>query len=102
MPEPELKFGLDKKTIAKIQQVFEKYPQIEEVIIFGSRAKGNYKTGSDVDLALKGSALNLKIINRINNELDDLLLPYTFDLIDLSSISNTELLEHIKRVGKSF
>ncbi len=69
---------------------------------FANYCKAFSQIKQAVDLALKGSALNLKIINRLNNELDDLLLPYTFDLIDLSSISNTELLEHIKRVGKSF
>ncbi len=97
-----MKYGLDESTIHKIHQIFEKYPQIDEVIIFGSRAKGHYKNGSDVDLALKGNNLNLKTINQISIELDDLLLPYTFDLLALSSVTNPELLEHIERIGKSF
>jgi len=97
-----MKYGLEENTISKIHEVFARYPQIEQVIIFGSRAKGNFKSGSDVDLALKGRHLNLKTINQISNDIDDLLLPYMFDLIAYSSINNPELLEHIERIGKPF
>lgn len=70
--------------------------------IYGSRAKGNYKNGSDIDLTLKGNHLNLSLLNQIANELDDLMLPYTFDLSIYSHISNEALIEHIDRVGKLF
>jgi len=77
-----------------------RYPQIDEVILYGSRAKGTHRPGSDIDISLKGNQLDLKILNKVSNDLDDLLLPYYFDLSILSQIENRELLEHIERVGK--
>ena len=65
----------------------------------GSRAKGTYRPGSDIDLTLKGAGLNLKILNRISNELDELLLPYSFDVSIYSQIENRDLIDHIQRVG---
>jgi len=98
----EMQFGLEENTIAKIHQVLALHPQIEQAIIFGSRAKGNFKTGSDIDLALKGVEITLTLINKLSNEIDDLLLPYSFDIILFSKINNPELIEHIKRVGIVF
>ena len=70
--------------------------------MYGSRAKGNYRPGSDIDLTLKGRGINLEQLNAISNDLDDLLLPYTFDLSIFHHITNRELLGHIERVGKVF
>jgi len=97
-----MRFGLEEKTIEKINQVLANHSQVEQVILFGSRAMGNFKNGSDIDLAIKGLELNLKIINEISDEIDDLLLPYSFDLINFSHINNSELLNHINRVGMTF
>lgn len=97
-----MKFGLKEQTINKIIKVFQSFPEIEQVILYGSRAKGTNKPGSDIDLTIKGKELNLQLINKIDLELDDLLLPYTFDLSIYNQIDNHELLEHIKRVGKEF
>ena len=97
-----MRYGLKYKTIEKINNVFTKYPQIERVVLYGSRAKGNYKTGSDIDLTLIGDNLNLSVINKISNEIDDLLLPYTIDISIFAQISNHDLIEHIKRVGVVF
>jgi len=97
-----LRYGLKENIIDKIQEILGLYPQIEQAIIFGSRAMGNFKNGSDIDLVLKGSDINLTVINKLSNEIDDLLLPYSFDLISFSSITNPELLDHIKRVGIIF
>jgi predicted nucleotidyltransferase len=71
-------------------------------VLYGSRAKGNYKNGSDIDLTLKGKNLNLLILGKIDEQLDDLLLPYTFDLSIYHQISNAELLNHMNRVSKIF
>lgn len=71
-------------------------------MLYGLRAKGTYKTGSDIDLTLKGSDLILSIINKISNEIDDLLLPYSFDISIFSQISNADLVDHINRVGIVF
>lgn len=97
-----MRFGLEETTITQINAVFDKYPQIERVILYGSRAKGNYKPGSDIDLTLTGSDVNLSLIHKVELELDDLLLPYTFDLSAYHHLSNPDLLAHINRVGKVF
>ncbi|HOV13014.1 MAG TPA: nucleotidyltransferase domain-containing protein [Spirochaetota bacterium] len=96
------KYGLNEDVINKINNVFIKYPEIEEVILYGSRAKGNFKNRSDIDLTITGENINLTLINKIINDLDDLLLPYTIDLSDFKSISNSDLIDHIKRVGIVF
>ena len=97
-----MKFGLKEDIITQVNEVFAKYPQIEKVIIYGSRAKGNFKKGSDIDLTLEGTGLNLSVINSLLNELDDLLLPYTFDVSIFNQIGNADLVEHIGRVGDVF
>ena len=97
-----MKFGLTEATITKINQVFKKHPEIECVVLYGSRAKGNYKTGSDIDLTLYGNALSYELLGWLLSELDDLLLPYTFDLSIFENISNENLRDHIERVGIVF
>ncbi len=93
--------GLTEKTLIKIKNVFINYPQIETVLLYGSRAKGTHKKGSDIDFTLTGK-LSLSIINKIRHDLDELLLPYKFDLSIQTQINNPDLLEHIKRVGIVF
>jgi predicted nucleotidyltransferase len=97
-----MQFGLSDPVIEKIKDVFIKYPQIEKAILYGSRAKGNFKNGSDIDLTLSGAGLNLNLLYKIETEIDDLLLPYSFDLSILEQISNPGLVEHIARVGIVF
>lgn len=96
------RFGLEETTIQKICGVFAKYPQIEKAVIYGSRAKGNYKNGSDIDLTLHGSALTLNIIYKIMTEIDDLLLPYMVDLSIFDALSDPDLIGHVQRVGVVF
>jgi uncharacterized protein len=96
-----MKYGLKDETIEKIKILFANYYQIETVILYGSRAKGNYKNGSDIDLTIKGN-IDLSVINRISEDIENLLLPYTFDISIYDQISNPELLDHIKRVGIIF
>ena len=95
-------FGLSEDTLEKIRKVFSSFSEIEEVVIYGSRAKGNFKPGSDVDLTLKGGKLTHNILNRVNLKLDDLLLPYIIDTSLFGNIDNKDLLDHINRVGKVF
>jgi len=97
-----MKYGLSESNINKMINVFKQSPEIEVALLYGSRAKGNYKPLSDVDMALKGKKLNLQILSRISLKLDDLLLPYQFDLSIYHQINNQELLDHIQRVGKTF
>jgi predicted nucleotidyltransferase len=97
-----MEFGLTEIDILKINSVFNKNENIDIVIIYGSRAKGNYKVASDIDLTLIGNDLKSSIIGQVNSQIDDLLLPYTFDISIFHQISNTDLIEHIERVGKIF
>ncbi|MFO7884959.1 MAG: nucleotidyltransferase domain-containing protein [Desulfobacteraceae bacterium] len=94
--------GLSPETIKRIYQVFAHSPEIEQVYIYGSRAKGNYQPGSDIDLAIKGKQVTTSQLYRIESELDDLLLPYKIDLSLLHCIENQALLKHIRRVGIIF
>lgn len=78
------------------------FNEVEKVIIYGSRAIGNYREYSDIDLTFFGAKLDLKTLNQISTHLDELNLIYKFDLSILSHISNASLLEHISRVGIVF
>ena len=97
-----MRFGLSDEVIGRIKSVFLRHPLIDEVILYGSRAKGNFKTGSDIDLTIKGEQMNLSTLYKIERELDNLMLPYSFDLSFWSHIDNPDLLEHIDRVGVEF
>lgn len=95
-------FGLSNKTIESILGVLKKYPNIEKCVVYGSRAIGNYRNGSDIDLTLLGENLTLTELFKIENELDDLLLPYKIDLSIFHQINHEGLIEHIKTNGKVF
>jgi len=92
-------FGLTAREIGRIQEVLAGFPSVRRAIVYGSRAKGTHRPGSDIDLTLDGQ-LGPDELNRIETALDDLLLPYPLDLSALSLIDKPELLEHIRRVGK--
>lgn len=95
-------YGLSNTVVKKIQQVLSEHPDVQKAVLYGSRAMGNYKPGSDIDLTLEGDALTLQQLNAIGNEIDDLLLPYELDLSIYHQIDSPDLLEHIKRVGEMF
>jgi uncharacterized protein len=97
----KIAYGLDLQTLEAVLGVFRSYPSVEKAILYGSRAKGNFRPGSDIDLSLEGEGLDLTILQKIENDLDDLLLPYKIDLSLLKHIRNQELLDHINRVGKT-
>jgi predicted nucleotidyltransferase len=95
-------FGLPDSAIKRIRTVFAKYDEIKKVILYGSRAKGNYRLGSDVDLCIEGESLSLTQLLNIENELDDLLLPWKIDLSLKHKIDNPSLLQHIRDNGIIF
>jgi len=97
-----MRYGLSDQTIAKICGVFANHPAIDRAVLYGSRAKGNFKPGSDIDLSLHGTGLSLKELGDIDFELDDLLLPYMIDLLIFDQLKHTALREHIERVGVVF
>uniref|UniRef100_A0A7C4RQU3 Nucleotidyltransferase domain-containing protein n=1 Tax=Desulfatirhabdium butyrativorans TaxID=340467 RepID=A0A7C4RQU3_9BACT len=96
-------FGLKRETTDRIRSVLAKYPQIDRAILYGSRAKGNYKPGSDIDLTIVGGpGLTFDSLTAILNDIDELLLPYTFDLSIFQEIEDPDIVDHILRVGVVF
>ena len=92
-------FGLCRDVLEKIQGVLSGHPSVERAVLYGSRAKGCHKPGSDIDLNLEGEAISPTERDRILLELDDLNLPYAMDVTLLHEISHAPFLEHIGRVG---
>ena len=98
-----LRYGLKEATIKRMCDVFAYFPQIEKAIIYGSRAKGSYKNGSDIDLTLQGDKdLTFDVLLKVMNDLDELLLPYTIDLSIFNDITDGEVIEHIQHAGMVF
>jgi predicted nucleotidyltransferase len=97
-----VKFGLSDMTIKKIHSVFQKHTHIDQAVVYGSRAKGNYRPGSDIDLTLYGDNLDQRQCSNIAEELDELLLPYMIDLSVFEQLKHADIKAHIQRVGKVF
>lgn len=97
-----MKYGLPENTIKAINSVFSKHQSIEKAILYGSRAKGNYKNGSDIDLTIVSKSLDLRNLFAIENELDELMLPYKIDLSVFDHINHADLIEHINSTGLIF
>lgn len=94
--------GLSPATLANIITVLAQCPALEKAVLYGSRAKGNHRPGSDIDLSLFGETLSYAHLGQIESQLDELMLPYSFDLSLFSQIDNPDLTEHIERVGRVF
>ncbi len=93
-------YGLKSLELETIISILKKFPEIEEAVLFGSRAMGKEKQGSDIDIALKGRYIDsavYKISHELNSESP---LPYYFDILDYQTIENNDLKSHIERVGK--
>ena len=101
MTADALCFGLKRSVIQQMNAVFSRYSDIDKAVIYGSRAKGNYRNGSDIDITLFGD-LTHEQLNRIATDLDSLCLPYTVDLSLYKYIDTPDLIDHIHRVGKIF
>lgn len=94
-------YGLTEKDLKYILEAIKKYSEINKAIIFGSRAIGNYKKGSDIDLAITGHKVTKDILNELNDYLNEVcLVPYFFDLLHYESLSNENLKKHIDDYGK--
>ncbi len=95
-----MKYGISEKSLEQICLVFNRYPAVRKAVLYGSRAKGTYKNGSDIDLVIDGKDIDMQTFRQILRDLDDLMLPYTIDISVYSQIDNDDLIDHIKRVGK--
>jgi len=95
-------YGLDEKVIKDLKEIFSKFPAVEKVILYGSRAMGTYRNGSDIDITLLGKNLSIQTIFGIQDEIEELYLPYSFDISIYDRIDNEDLIDHIQRVGKVF
>jgi len=93
-------FGLKSEYLDLMSSVFSRFPEIDSVKIYGSRAIGTHRENSDIDLAVVGTKVHLQLLNKIANLLDDILMPWKIDLSILHHIQHIELLDHIKRNGK--
>lgn len=98
-----MNFGITDKSYRLLIDAFLKHTEVEQVIIFGSRAKGNFKNGSDIDFAIKGKKVTPKLAMNISSFLnEELPIPYKIDLIDYASLNHEALKDNIDRVGIEF
>ncbi|MDR1779610.1 MAG: nucleotidyltransferase domain-containing protein [Tannerella sp.] len=94
-------YGLTERDSQTIFGVLQKYSdEVSRAVLFGSRAKGVYHKGSDIDLALDGNSITFKTLRNIKSDLEDSSLPYNLDVVAFATLSNQALKEHIGRVGK--
>ena len=100
MSSPE--FGLPPATLEAIRRILAAEPAVKKAVIYGSRAKGTYRPGSDIDLTLIGDGLDLDILGRIATRLHESPIPYQVDLSIFELIDHAGLREHIERVGQPF
>lgn len=96
-----MNFGLKEFELEYIIDAIKKFHEIEKAVIFGSRAEGNYKPGSDVDIGIYGENITFDTVSALHAMLEEKgPLPYFFDIVDYTHLSHKELKEHIDRVGK--
>lgn len=93
------RFGLSEQTLATVRAILADHPEIEQAILYGSRAKGTYSKGFDIDLTLVGDRLDHRLLAQIAGRLEDSPIPYQVDLSLRSDIDNPNLLAHIDRAG---
>jgi len=94
-------YGLSDRTLDTLYSIFGKYPGIRQVVLYGSRAKGNYRNGSDIDLSLKTDDTFVRAdLLRIAGDFDDSDMPYFVDVSIYDKLSNPDLKAHIDRAGK--
>ncbi len=93
-------FGIDSDTLQRLSEILLSNQKVSRAVVFGSRAKGDFQKGADIDIALSGSKICIQDILSMKMRIEELTLPFTIDLIRYENISNQELKEHIKREGK--
>lgn len=102
MASERLIFGLAERHYAEFVRIFRRYPQIEQVLIFGSRAKGTDKPWSDFDLAVVAPTMSDREFSKLWNEIDDLPLVFKLDLLHWDRLAPDRLKEKIGEEGQRF
>ena len=97
-----MRYGLTERTISDLNEVFHSFDDISGVILYGSRAKGDFHEGSDIDFAVIGKDIDLSLLHEVELAIDELCLPYEIDLTNYHTLENRDLISHIDRVGKLF
>lgn len=92
-------FGLSIDTISQITRKIAENPNVNKIILFGSRAKGNPRQGSDIDLAVWGNSLSLNDLLEMSVKMEKMEIAYKVDIIHFEKTENKDVLEHIRRVG---
>jgi predicted nucleotidyltransferase len=104
MPDGDLRsehYGLSDRSLETVKKLLAKYPGIRSAVLYGSRAKGSYKNGSDIDLTLHtDDAFTHADLLRLMGDFDDSDLPYMVDVSDYRKLQNENLKDHIRQVGK--
>ncbi|WP_328186518.1 nucleotidyltransferase family protein [Marinobacter sp. OP 3.4] len=91
--------GLPDNVLQDLQRIFANHPVVERVVLYGSRAKGNFRPNSGIDLMVIAPKISWREFNQMETEIDDLLLPWKVDLALEHQVENDELLAHVRRVG---
>lgn len=96
-----MNFGLIDGDLSSIVRAISSFEEIDKATLFGSRAKGNYKSGSDINIAIYGQEVNMHIVSKLHLLLEEQsLMPYMFDIVDGTHLGHEGLREHIDRVGQ--
>jgi uncharacterized protein len=95
-------FGLTERDTKTMRDIIDQYPEVRRVVIFGSRAKGTFAQGSDIDLAIMNSGVTEAVITRMKSAFQESTLPYFIDVINYPALQHPDLKNHIDRVGKAF
>jgi len=93
-------FGLSDQTLETVRDILASCPEVEKALVYGSRAMGNYRAGSDIDITLIGAQLSMDVLFKLVRLFDESNLPYMVDLSIMANINNPNLSDHIERVGQ--
>jgi predicted nucleotidyltransferase len=102
IPNPTMDFGLSERALNSLRTYFAGVPEVEQVILYGSRARGDHHTGSDIDFMLIGSGITPRLLSRMDMEIDDLLLPWFIQITDRKEIRDAAFLEVVEKEGVVF
>ena len=92
--------GLSDEQISRIRSAIESCPRVRQAVLFGSRAIGSHRYGSDIDIAIEGDEITIEDLLRLHSLIDNLNLPFIVDLVHIQNNTDTDLVDHIRRVGK--